>query len=564
LQPVRRGETLTTIAGLAAVIAFYLVRCRGLWHQVNDDAFITFRYSAFLGLGRGPYFNLGEHVEGYTNFLLMSVLAPVYRFAGEAAVPVVAKALGVAAGIGSLVLVALLVRRMLAGDSELGRFASPIGVGAAALVAVSPAYAINSTTGLATTIFGFCLTLGVYRTLLAYDRGAWCGAGFAFAAALLTRPEGVYVFAWVWLAWVAATVLPLRSEGFSRIAVAMRPAWIDAAIVVAVFGAQLVFRVLAYDGELLPNTYYAKAGGFWKISAWRYVFDGLLEPLMGWVGVVALGVGGFLAVRRRAGAGILFVGALAGASLPFITGTDWMLGWRLVMPHLPLAAAAVGVGGSVAIAAAMNRGHFLIPMAWCVAAVTLATIQQPLYEKFEKVTTLRADGYAEGHEDLAQWLCREGNAAAGDTIAIMDIGIVGYRCPEQRILDITGLTDRYIAKRPGSFLKKRYSPDYVLSQEPRFIVLTLTAEGWWKDPPPERVRFHFWSQAELRISKSVKFNERYVRRPNSPSAETEGWQAEIARRRGAVRIFEHAYPEAYYLLLVFDSEAGGASAAEGG
>ncbi len=36
----------------------------------------------------------------------------------------------------------------------------------------------------------------------------------------------------------------------------------------------------------------------------------------------------------------------------------------------------------------------------------------------------------------------------------MDIGIIGYECIDQRILDITGLTDRYIAQSPGEFLDK--------------------------------------------------------------------------------------------------------------
>jgi hypothetical protein len=48
------------------------------------------------------------------------------------------------------------------------------------------------------------------------------------------------------------------------------PFVIDAAIVTAVFAAQLVFRRMAYDGEWLPNTYFAKSGGFWKGDAWEY------------------------------------------------------------------------------------------------------------------------------------------------------------------------------------------------------------------------------------------------------------------------------------------------------
>jgi len=177
------------------VVAVYLVRCGVFWHYVNDDAFITFRYSRFLAIGRGPYFNIGEHVEGYTNFLLMLLMAPVFRLGGEAAVPVAAKAMGVASGVGSLLVAWALVRSILGGSAALHRYASAIGVGAAALVVASPAYAVNSTSGLATTLFGFLLILGVYLSIRGEERGSWCGAGIAFAGLILTRPEGVFLFA---------------------------------------------------------------------------------------------------------------------------------------------------------------------------------------------------------------------------------------------------------------------------------------------------------------------------------------------------------------------------------
>ena len=123
----------------------YLTRCWMFWGYQNDDAFITFRYSRFLATGRGPFFNLGEQVEGYTNFLLMVLLAPVFRLGGEEAVPLVAKSIGVACGVGSLLLAWVLTRRLLHGHPLLARSRNLLGVGAAALVAASPAYALNST-----------------------------------------------------------------------------------------------------------------------------------------------------------------------------------------------------------------------------------------------------------------------------------------------------------------------------------------------------------------------------------------------------------------------------------
>jgi arabinofuranosyltransferase len=312
------------VAGLLAAIAFYLVRCGVFWEHLNDDAYITFRYSRFLATGRGPYFNPGEQVEGYTNFLWMTLLAQVFRFGGEAAVPWVAKSLGVACGVGNLLLAWALTRRLLSGHALLSRYAGAIGVGAAALVAVSPAFALHSTSGLETTLFGFLLLLGVSTALRAEADDRWRGAGLAFAAMVLTRPEGAYLFAFAWLglavaAWRRSAEAPPDRRALLRRR-DVRRLLLDGGLVTLVFAAQLVFRLAYYDGEWLPNTYYAKAGGFWKIDAWSYVRPGILTPVLGVLGVLLALPGAWLTLRRVPEALSLFLLATAGATLPFVTG----------------------------------------------------------------------------------------------------------------------------------------------------------------------------------------------------------------------------------------------------
>jgi hypothetical protein len=548
------------VAGLAAAAVVYVVRCGAFWHYVNDDAFITFRYSRFLAIGRGPYYNIGEHVEGYTNFLLMLLLAPVFRLGGEAAVPLAAKVVGVASGIGSLLVAWALVRSLLRGNTTLQRQASAIGVGAAALLAASPAYAVNSTSGLATTLFGFLLILGVYLSIRGEQRGSWCGAGIAFAALVLTRPEGAFLFAAAWLGMALALGWELRSARRSGEASAARPfpvrrLALDAAIVVSVFAAHLLFRALAYDGEWLPNTYYAKAGGFWKVDAWRYVYDGIVAPFFGPIGVGLAAIGAALVVRQTKLSLALFATALGGASLPFITGSDWMPGWRLLAPYLPLAACAVAIGWAGALARALPRARPAAPIAVLAAALVLGWAQLPLQQKLHKIITLRARGYETGHIALAKWL-RDEVAEPGDRIALMDIGIVGYLCIDQPILDLSGLTDRFIAKSEGSLLRKRYDPEYVLAREPRFVVLALTADGWYYQPPPPGTKFQFWTRVERRLYRDERFQARYVHRAAAPPDGEGDWREALAGRFGAVRVFEHAHPGAYYLLAVFDAEAG--------
>jgi arabinofuranosyltransferase len=576
-DPEARWPNRLVLAGLAVAVAVYAIRCGAYWHYVNDDAFITFRYSLFLATGRGPYYNPGEHVEGYTNFSLMLAMVPVYWLWGQAALPVAAKVIGIASGLGSLLLTWALTRSLLVAQGLKQASAGLAAVAAAALVAVSPAYAANSTNGLATTLFGFFLILGVSLSLRAERRGRWCGAGLAYAALLLTRPEGSFLFAVVWLAqlgWVSHRrhrSVPTGSEPWWRSA-ALRRLALDAAIVVGVFLAQLALRRLLYDDEWLPNTYYAKSGGFWKIAAGHYIREGILAPLLGFAGVALALPGAVLAVRRAGAALLILAAAIAGACVPFITGTDWMPGWRLLMPYLPVAAAAVVVGWATASHRAFPRAGWAAPAIALGAAIASACIQLPLQARLAEVVSLRTAGYATGHRALAKWLCEDGRARPGDRIALMDIGIIGYVCEDQLILDISGLTDRFIAKTDGEFLRKNYDPGYVLDTRPRFIVLTLTADGWYYQPPPRGTKFRYWTRMERRLYNAPEFKARYTRAATGPPAtadaslndpageSAEGWQADLARRVGAVRIFEHAYPAAYYLLAVFDAEAAGESA----
>jgi arabinofuranosyltransferase len=549
-----RPWTFWAIAGLAVVVSAYLTRCWLFWEYQNDDAFITFRYSRFLATGRGPYFNVGEQVEGYTNFLLMVLLAPVFRLGGEGAVPLLAKSIGVFSGVGSLLLAWALTRRLLQGHPTLSKSAGLLGVGAAALVAASPAYAMNSTSGLETTLFGFLLMLGVTASLRAEANGRWCGAGLAFAAMVLTRPEGSFLFACSWLALAVALLLRRNLEG--RVGRGLlrgpevRRLLLDGAIVSGVFAAQLAFRIVVYDGEWLPNTYYAKSGGFWKIGAWSYIRPGIIDPFLGVAGVAFALPGAVLMVRRVPESLVLFVVAFAGAFLPLITGAGWMTGWRLSMPYLPLMACAVVLGWSVGFARLLPSAAKIVAPAVVVAALVLAAVQLPMHRLFAEEINVRANGYERGHRALAEWL-RGGAADPGDRIALMDIGLIGYLCDEQAILDISGLTDRFIAKSEGSFLRKQYDPAYVLAKQPRYVVLTLTAPGWYYQPPPQDTSFGFWTRVERRLYRNAEFQSRYVRR-DSDSPASDDWRERIRKRMGAIEFFEHAYPGSYYLLLVFE------------
>lgn len=560
---VRRPVNRLGAIGLLVAVAGFLALAAYFWPYVNDDAYITFRYSRFITLGRGPYFNDGEHVEGYTNFLLMLLLVPVIALGGADAAPVCAKGLGVVSGAIGVVLSFWLARR-LDDDAtpDSGLRATVCGLVAATLVALAPGYALNSTSGLETTLFGALLTAGVCTGLASLEGGRWRGSGVLFALAALTRPEGALLFAVFWCGQLLCSAT-WRGPGHGTLGRRLATWWTlpavrrhllpDALIVVVAVAAHLVFRLLAYDGHWVPNTYWAKSGGFGALEAWRYIRAAALRPFGDSPGVFLAFVGwlivGTSAVRRRSAPAILV--AVVGATLPFVTGTDWMLGGRLIVPFMPLLAVFVALGWVRMLAWATRRwtrwgllAALAVPLLW---GLHLSGLQAGLRNH----VVMRSVGYAHGHAALARWL-RDTAARPGDTIALMDIGIVGYTCIDQSILDLTGLTDRHIAALPGAFLSKLYDPRYVLDKRPAFIVLVLTAPGDPTQPPPADFALSDWTAADGALRADPEFRAHYVRQ-RGPAADSAPLDR-IAAQLGAQRVFLHLHPALYYFLAVFERQ----------
>jgi hypothetical protein len=521
----------------AAVTVAYLALIWIYWEQINDDAFITFRYSKFLATGLGPYYNLGERVEGYTNFLLMLLLSAAIRLLGDGAVLLVAKLIGVGAGLASVALAWALATDLLRRDERTAATASLTGALAAGVVATNSAFAVNATTGLETTLFSAFVCLGVYLSQAANGE-RWNGAGIAFALAALTRPEGAMLFG-------AACVGRLLA-GEVRSTIGRRALLVDALIVAAVVAGHVGCRYLLYDGELLPNTYFAKMGGFnWRVSSWGYVYGFATSHLGGLIALLALlPMFSTPAIRRAALPATLVLGW--GVASVFLTGADWMMGFRLLVPYLPIWAALSIAGlGAVNLRWA-SRPVLLTAFAGTALLVGLFLLQLPSLLTYRWHVELRRIGYIDGHQAVAEWIEKRGHP--GQTIALMDIGIIGYRCIAFNILDITGLTNRYIAKSPGPFLRKEFDPKYVFNRKPEFLVISYSAPEA-AIVPRDVAQLEPWTFSEAMVTTDADFATHYVR-VRQPSAEDPPL-SQLAAALGAEEGFEHKHPGPHDFLLVF-------------
>ena len=233
-----------------------------------DDAFISFRYVRNLLDGNGLVFNVGERVEGYTNFLWILELAAIWGIFGlrpEHAAPwlSVAYSIGtIAAMVWWVVRLPSLQKRGLVGWMALG------------LLCSSATFAAwTSSGGLETRQFTFFIIAAVV-CLSVYGNSRWglLVASLSLAAAALTRPEGLLLAACCF-GWFTVQRIMKGERSISRLARQMTYLLVP---FVALVAAHFLFRY-AYYGEWLPNTYYAKHVRPWYESGFRYLGTAALE-----------------------------------------------------------------------------------------------------------------------------------------------------------------------------------------------------------------------------------------------------------------------------------------------
>lgn len=245
-DPALRRQRLI-VAGVLALAVIGLAAHALSYAFISDDAYITFRYSWNLAFHGDPSFNLGQRVEGYTNFLWMALLALLLKIGLRP--EVTSQALGIVAG-GAVVVLLYLLTRLYRGGRR-----TPWDVLGAVVLPTLGGFAIWCSGGLETQLFA-ALALGGMVTYVAESGGhvrlRYSGGIFALAA--MTRPEGLLLFGLTGLHRLGRNLLVERRL-WPR---AEEVAWVCGFIIP--FGLFFWWR-MGFYGHPFPNTYYVKAGG---------------------------------------------------------------------------------------------------------------------------------------------------------------------------------------------------------------------------------------------------------------------------------------------------------------
>lgn len=443
-QANARGVAVAILAACLAAVLIFLALGRAGAGPVDDD-YIVYRYARnWLEEGRLAFNLVGpgsvpQESEGYTSplWLACCVGAEAVRLAPERFSP----ALGLIGWLVAVATTSLAVRALATGAATLSVLL------AALLIAVSPAAAWHAHAGLGTLPLAGAIGAALWAA--STRRGVVFAA--ASVAAVLLRLEAIAVL-------VPLALLFGRESGERRSA-----GPVLAAALVPITAAALIVAVrFTMFERLFPATFHTKTlplGDELGYGA-TYLIRSVGEGGLGLLGLAAVvGLGGTLAQRSLA------LASLGGLSAVVLSGGDWVVFARFLVPFSP-------VFGAGAVLWCASLGSLPARAALAVAALSVTVfgfrgdvMAQALFEVrfFEAHWRSVGDAIAEGTGDDA-------------SLALSPIGAIGYRS-RRPVIDVLGLTHAAFHGLPpdvgGVGVKGHHRHDgaWVLDQRPTYLLL---------------------------------------------------------------------------------------------
>ncbi len=446
---------------------------------LQDDAFISFRYVRNFLDGHGLVFNLGERVEGYTNFFWIMLLS----FLARLGLPLIetARWTGVLAAVGTLGVALYASRRFYPERGWPWMIAAPF------LLAANGALAYWAGSGLETALF----TLLAAAAAAAYfSRPAL--SLLLLALATLTRPEGGF------LAFLFGIIgILLKQKNWKE----TLTFWGTLILLLLPFA---VFKYFYY-GSLLPNPFYAKTG-----FSVEYLQSGL-----GYVGLFLKHYGGYglliilpvLFWKKLSTFSRFCLLVFIGFTLYLVfIGGDVLKAHRFFVPILFFLYLPV-VDGFYILSEKIPRRALAAGTVVLIAG--LITYAFPLY--YLLISAEAEKGLIGKMKDSASLFVRHNYA---ESFATSTIGAFSYYLGDRRVIDMLGLTEPEIARHPekidgivSTWREKNFNAGYVLSEKPEIILFSTEVKP---SSPAERALFLY---PEFRQNYRLEYlfgNERFI------------------------------------------------------
>ncbi len=433
-----------------------------------DDSYISMRYAKNMAHGLGLVFNAGNPVEGYTCPLWVYILSLGYLL--DIDTILLSKCLGVLCAI-LLLFVSGRISKQLLGTSFL----------VSLMVATNLSLIIYSVSGMETCLFALLCLLSVQYKLAQPSKTAKYIIATAFAG--WTRPEGILVF----MALELFDIFQINKSGWKRI--------LYNSLAFGLLIAPLFIFRLAYYGELLPNTFYAKQHHF-------YLPPGIVYSInfLNFLGGAAILIPVIIALTAN-DIWIKRLTVLIAVYTAYIVMEwgDFMPGFRFFLPLLPLVYLLTAAGlHQIADACSPARRNIFIK------GVLILFILINLYSWYDHKSWRST--WEINHVIAGKKLAEI--APAGSIIAVHDAGAIPYYT-DFVTLDIIGLTDKHIAHSTarkvtfkGVMHLIKSDPNYILNQHPDYIQLQGTLDDRMQNFIPGTI----WS---FDIAETAVFKKNY-------------------------------------------------------
>ena len=457
----RFRKNLIAVLPVLPGVGIYLY-IAGILDFIQDDAYITFRYVANYLNGHGLVFNIGERIEGFTNFgwtiylLLSGALGFDYVSFAQTS--------GLVFGALSIFLIYKISDLIFEGRHFW------FALLPAYVVSINFAFAYWAPAGLETAAFTFLALLSFYL----YLNRSWALAA-ALALAVWVRPEGALV------AIILIIIESVVTRKMPRFAV------ISSAIAFVVSLPFLAFKIFYY-GSILPNPFYAKTGFDFEqlISGLEYAGQFFLH-----YGFLGLGFILALLFHRQLSRNITAVIWFCAVYIVYIVlvGGDVLKIHRFFLPVFGPSAILISFGLMLLfkrfIPKTRNLLLFLISLLlfWLTYKIPLEEIEY--YNMAEKTFVSKMDF-------LANEIKR--TDSTDFSLAISTIGKFGYVLLGHDVIDILGLTDSTIARHSQTDIaglettwkERKYNVRYILERAPDYVVFST---GSKPSAPAEKALF---------------------------------------------------------------------------
>jgi hypothetical protein len=254
-NPPRIQKLVWALVILAAIWSIYKTISLA-W--VSDDAFISFRYAKNFINGNGLVFNLGERVEGYTNFLWTILIAGGMKLGIE---PIhFAQSAGI---ISYLLTVAIFIFMSLKISRQLPVLNRPIIPIAALAILLQYDFQAHATSCLETSFTTLLVSAGFALLILANSNKWILLSGAFLILSALSRPDAM-----IFYIMGIPFLLFLENRSWKTLLAYLIP-------LIILYVPYWIFRY-NYYGYPFPNTYYAKSASLSYYSQgiiylWLYV-----------------------------------------------------------------------------------------------------------------------------------------------------------------------------------------------------------------------------------------------------------------------------------------------------